>query len=93
MRVIHCNGNQDNTDLEAGRLSIARMEKTKTEVMEVVVIKNEGRWPGQNWRTCRFLNISTNGENWVLPRGRGRAGERLCRRSDCAAVRLKVVRP
>ena len=50
--MIHCNGNQDNTDLEAGRLSIARMEKTKTEVMEVIVIKNEGRWPGQNWRTC-----------------------------------------
>ena len=77
--MIHCNGNQDNTDLEAGRLSIARMEKTKTEVMEVIVIKNEGRWPGQNWRTCWFLNISTNGENWVLPRGG------VVQRSDCAA--------
>jgi hypothetical protein len=51
LRVIHCNGNQDNTDLEVGRLLIARMEKTKMEVMEVIMIKNEGRWPGRNWRT------------------------------------------
>ena len=36
LRIMHCNGSWDNTDLKVGRLLIARMEKTK---MEGVVIK------------------------------------------------------
>jgi len=36
LRIMHCNGSQDNTDLEVGRLLIARMEKTKMGVVEVV---------------------------------------------------------
>jgi len=52
---MHRNGNQDNTDLEVGRLLIARMEKTKMEVMEDIMIKNEGRRPGQNWRAYSLI--------------------------------------
>ena len=35
LHVMHCNGNQDNTDLEIGGLLIVRMEKIKMEVVEI----------------------------------------------------------